>query len=195
MTKVIGISGVASSGKDTLFRLLSKILKEKYGKETFRLSLGDIVRTEVRGFILQKFGIDVFKCTPEQKEALRPFLVSHAEVRRNINGIDYWVKKAEFNLSRVKNPGTPISTDIRYSPEAIWIKQNSGLIIHVSRLTEENGKLKKILPKNEQERINDPIVFNLSDIKFTWKTLSEDLLIPQVESLADNAYLRLYSTV
>ena len=62
---MIGISGIAGSGKDLFCKFLLKEIKGS------RIALADPLKEETRGFILQKYGIDILNCGLEEKNKVR----------------------------------------------------------------------------------------------------------------------------
>ena len=58
---MIGISGIAASGKDLFCRLLLKEIKGH------RIALADQLKEEINPYIISKFGIDVLNCSTESK--------------------------------------------------------------------------------------------------------------------------------
>ena len=49
-------------------------------------------------------------------------------------------------------------------------KENKGIVVHVSRYTEFEGKREMIKPDNEYELKNDKKLIGLSDYSFSWPT-------------------------
>ena len=58
---MIGLTGVARSGKDTFFSILKKYLQERQLKSQ-RLAFADDLKEELNEFTREKFKIDLFKC-------------------------------------------------------------------------------------------------------------------------------------
>ena len=68
-------------------------------------------------------------------------------------------------------------TDLRFAQfrgedEANFVKDNSGIIIHVEKFNE--GGFSVLEPANEEESINDPKVKALADYKFRWHHFSDN---------------------
>lgn len=174
---IIGISGVARSGKDTLANGFVRILKE-IGVKSQRLALADELKSECRSFIKKTLNIDVLNMTDEEKKIVRPFLVFWGtHVRRKANE-NCWIDA----LEKRKKPDTlTIVSDIRYQNEADWIKQSGGFLIHIARL-DQNGEF--IQPPNEEEKENDPLLIEKSNISFVWNTFGDK----DVKLLTDYCY-------
>ena len=157
--KIIGISGVAGAGKDFLFENLNKKIKCK------RFSLGDELKKEIRPYCLQSFDIDPTICSREEKNLIRPCLVSHALIRRKTTEGRYWIEKTDRHIKnhifeQVKTGNMSeysCITDIRYNQyekdEVYWLKKElNGILIHVSQFTiAANKKRIFVPPANEEE--------------------------------------------
>jgi len=98
--KIIGISGVATSGKDTLCNLISRYLTQK-NIEAKRIALADNLKNDLKDFILDKFSIDICKSSPEEKSLIRPIMVSYGRIRRSISKGTYWTSKVESDLQNL----------------------------------------------------------------------------------------------
>lgn len=164
---IIGISGVARSGKDTLANGFVKIFEE-LGVKAKRYALADELKLEVRSFIKKTLNIDVFDLTDYQKKLIRPFLVFWGTHIRRENNKNCWIESLEKQL---KPDTLTIVSDIRYENEAEWVKNNGGILIHISRI----GDFGNIIEApNEEERQNDPILASKSDANFVWQTFGDD---------------------
>lgn len=165
---MIGITGVARSGKDTLYSLLEKKLK-KVNIKTKRYALADHLKHDLRDFVLKRFEIDIYSANLEEKELIRPIMVAYGKAKRMQTQGRYWIELLNNKIN--EKDFLPVITDIRYQEyekdEYYWLKkEKSGLMIHVSRV--KNGKI--ILPANEEEAKNDKILSELADYKIVWCT-------------------------
>jgi hypothetical protein len=168
MRRVIGLSGVAGSGKDTLFSLLA--LRNPKIK---RFALADYLKKEMSPFIKTLYGIDIFNCSREEKNLIRPILVSHGKIKRTITHGTYWTSKLTEEITKflTEDPeNIAIITDIRYAEyeedELHWLKNEmGGYLIHISLILENNQKL---LPPNKEEEQNDPLLKKNADYRITW---------------------------
>jgi len=170
---MIGITGVAKSGKDTLYKLLEKKFKEK-NITSKRFALADALKEDIKEFIYLKFSISLDDLTPEQKELIRPILVAYGKIRRNLSKGRYWISLLEKEIEKNKELFLPIITDIRYAEfemdELEWVlEENKGLLIHVSRV--ENGKI--VQPANSEEETNNEILLKKSHYKLIWCSESD----------------------
>lgn len=164
---IIGISGVARSGKDTLANGFVEIFNE-LGIKAKRYALADELKREVKPFVKKALGIDVFNLTDEEKAVVRPFLVFWGTHIRRKNNDNCWIEALEKQL---KSDTLNIISDIRYENEADWVKNNGGILIHISRIG-DFGNI--IQAPNEEERYNDPILSRKSDASFVWQTFGDD---------------------
>lgn len=168
MKKVIGLSGVAGSGKDTLFTLLNL-----RNPNTKRFALADILKEEISPFIKELYGIDIFNCSREEKNLLRPILVEHGKIRRTFTSGTYWTSKLTKSINEfisLDPKNVAIITDIRYAEyeedELFWLKKMlNGHLIHIT-MTLDKGE--KLMPPNKEEERNDPVLKKNADIKIAW---------------------------
>jgi hypothetical protein len=168
MKRVIGLSGVAGSGKDTMFALLNfKNSKIK------RFALADCLKNELNIFTKDLYKIDLFNCTREEKDLIRPLLVAHGKIRRTLTNGTYWTSKLTEEIKNFLNQdeeNIAVITDIRYAEyeedELFWLKkQLGGYLIHITMNLDNNEKLKA--PNREEEQ-NDPILKKNADYRVIW---------------------------
>lgn len=168
MKQVIGLSGVAGSGKDTLFSLLS--LRNSNVK---RFALADILKQEISPFLKDLYGIDILNCSREEKNLIRPILVEHGKIRRTLTSGTYWTSKLTTSIQEfvALDPNNiAVITDIRYAEyeedELFWLKKTlNGHLIHITMTL---GKGEKLQPPNKEEEINDPVLRKSSDLRVIW---------------------------
>ena len=70
---LIGIAGVAGSGKDTFAGLIAKIF-ENSGAEVNYLSFAAKLKSEVAGISKKLYDIDPTDCSRDEKNLIRPLL-------------------------------------------------------------------------------------------------------------------------
>jgi len=178
--KLIGVSGLARSGKDLFTTVAQNVLEEK-GLKTERFALAYELKSDLKDLIYKKTGIDVFTENTEEKTIIRPLLVAYGDVMRKISGGRYWTQKMEQRVGKSKADVVFI-TDIRYDhypeDECTWLQyKQAGKLIHITRFkydTSSNRKKKVYdLPPNEHESINNPKVKNRADYSFEWEDYSE----------------------
>lgn len=161
--RIIGISGLARSGKDTLFKFLSEKLKNK-NISSRRLAFADELKEECDDFLKKNIGISAFTEINTEKEIIRPFLVCYGtKVRRRLDK-NCWINRLSNKLKSV-NQDYVFITDVRYKNEIEWVKSQGGKTIHIERYG-------NIAP-NEEELRNDPILKNSSQYRVKWKNFKE----------------------
>lgn len=196
---ILGISGVAACGKDTLAAILMNRLKTKHFISSRSMALANELKRDCEEFIKEKYGYDVWTTNRKEKEIFRPILVSHGKVQRVRTNGRYWVEKLNTNIKECMED-VIIVTDIRYKEydidEVDWLKdEHKGILIHVSKFVTDDGisirfnhrNPRKIYttPPNEDERKNDPIIRKLADYSIEW----EDQTHYYKGNLLDNDYL------
>lgn len=160
---IIGISGVARSGKDSLANNLVMIF-ETLGIKAKRYAFADELKREVQSFLMQKTGLDSFTQNDEQKKMVRPFLVAYGtNIRRALNR-NCWIDTLKEFISKDE---IAIISDVRYENEADWIQEN-GFLIHLARVA-KSGEF--IQPANIEEAENDPILQKKANLSYVWQTV------------------------
>jgi hypothetical protein len=186
---MIGLSGIAGSGKDLFCRLLLKEIKGT------RIALADPLKEETRGFILQKYGIDILNCSLEEKNKVRDFLVFYGGIKRYESKGTYWTDKAQKKIDASKH--ISVVTDIRYAEyendEIHWIKAtNKGVLVHIRKYCEIETfgpHMKRVYfdPPNEDERRNDPKLMEKADYSIEWPHVEDATQEEIKETLAPYA--------
>ena len=171
----IGISGVAGCGKNTLSSIIIKLL-QRMGLPYRELSIANNLKQEVSWVSRELYGINSSNCTREEKGTIRPLLVAHGEIKRKLSNGRHWIEMLNKELAPDK---INIITDVRYNQyekdEVYWLKREiNGVLIHLSRYDEINGKRKYFLPANETEKENDPSVKHEADFILNWKSEKND---------------------
>jgi hypothetical protein len=169
--KIIGISGVATSGKDTLCSLIARHLSSKNIKSQ-RLALADNLKNDLKDFICNKFDINILEASSQEKTLIRPIMVAYGKVKRTLSKGKHWTNMLDLSIEDlVKEDTVPIVTDVRYmeypEDEFFWLKSRNGILVHISRL-DMNGNL--IMPANLEEKENDTKIKEKADLKLIWET-------------------------
>ena len=178
--KIIGISGVAGSGKDLFFKLLSNL------KKCRKISLAEALKKEVSPWTKKHYGIDATNCSREEKEVIRPLLVFHANVKRGCTYGRYWINIVDENIKKLKLDDDEILviTDIRFDyydqDEVSWLqKELKGSLIHLSNYMKvESGDCSphtiiKHGPANDSEKSNDPKLKLQADYSIDWEFIQK----------------------
>jgi hypothetical protein len=171
---LIGITGVARSGKDTFYLILRKFLEERKINSD-RIALADDLKKELGLFVKEKFNIDLFKCEGADKELIRPLMVSYGKCRRVQTEGKYWTSLVNTKVKElIKQKIVPVITDIRYieykDDEYSWLKSNDGILIHISRKLDD-GSL--VPPANIEEKSNDNKLKAVADFSICWDTCQD----------------------
>jgi hypothetical protein len=187
---ILGLSGVARCGKDTFCQLVTDILIEERGLIGKRYALADELKNDINPFLMDKCGIDIWNCTPEEKEMVRPLLLYYGtDIKRAQTNGRCWVDKLGVTMENDKMSDVMIVTDIRYGvnefDELHWLRNElGGKLIYISQYTVDafNQKTYKE-PPNEYEQKNDPIMRKNADYHFEWPVLLDDKGEPDLKSL------------
>jgi len=193
--KLIGVSGLARSGKDLFTTVAQDILKEQ-GLKAERYALAYELKNDLKQLIYKKTGIDVFTENTGEKTIIRPLLVAYGDVMRKISEGKYWTQKMEQRIGKSKADVIFI-TDIRYDfyveDECSWLQyKQCGKLVHITRFKYDTSskRKKKIydVPPNEHEAINNPKVKNRADYSFEWEDYSNKY--PTKETIIECPYIR-----
>ncbi len=187
--KRIFLSGVATAGKDEFAKQAIKFFASKNLKAK-RFALADQLKNEINPFVYENFGIDILNCTPEEKKIVRPIMVAYGCAKRKITGGRYWIEHLENELEYEESKGKvdiAIITDIRFAEygendEAFWASKY-GTLIHITRLDEKGDP---IPPVNDEERKNDPKVFEFAKYQTIIPTMSKDELYVHVSGILES---------
>ena len=174
---MIGISGLARSGKDTLAKNLADIIKLNLGLEVKILSFADRIKDQMKDVISKNYNIDPYTENTKEKEIIRDILVSHGETMKKIYGPTIWADLIIEDIKKSKNKFFPIISDVRFDFEAEKVKENDGLVIHISKMGNK--------PPNEIEAKNDTLVQKVADICHCWPEYEPD----NMEECKDHAYI------
>lgn len=185
--KIIGISGLAGDGKDTVCKILHNFFLEKTKYQFYRISLADKLKLDCREACVDLFGVNPLYCSREQKDKIRDFLVFYGKIMRfrEPKGT-YWTSEAYKKILEIANEKTIICVpDIRYATypedECQWIKKNNGIHIHVKKFKlipdfsfGKTTGIKKVysIPVNAEEETNTPIVEKMADYILEWQDCS-----------------------
>jgi hypothetical protein len=176
---LIGISGAARVGKDTLCRALIREFK-KINLTAIRKSIaGDTIKNDLQELLIKKLNIDPFTENTDEKTLLRPILVEYGKLMRNNSRGRYFIDNFEYSKNTIN-----IIPDIRYAEykkdELSWLKDESkGVLIFLER--------EEISDANETEKINNKIIRNFADHYIKWGRLNED---DENEKTLINSYAR-----
>lgn len=138
---LIGISGYAGAGKDTVGEALAMARADEVGPSwaACRMSFAGPIKAA-----LEAIGVPPeYMHDRALKEVPVPYLgKSYRELAQTLGtewgrvatgDPDFWVKVAERRISSLKATDWVIFTDVRFPNEADFIHAYSGLLIHVNR--------------------------------------------------------------
>lgn len=189
MAKIIGISGLARSGKDLFTKVAQSILNDhKIKSEKYALAFE--LKNDLKDLIKEKTGLDVFTEKTEEKNIIRPLLVAYGDVMRKISEGKYWTQKLEQRIAKSKCDVVFI-TDIRYDiypeDECTWVKyKQGGKLIHITKFKIAPAPSKRRIstskpvkiydnPPNDHEMLNNPKIKSKADYAFEWEDYSDKL--------------------
>jgi len=189
--KIIGISGVSRSGKDTFANILTDLMAKdgkKVKLESFALSL----REELDAVLKNNFNLNVYSQNSAQKSIFRDLMVAWAKIRRFQTNGQYFVDKLAERINKYKyqdNYDYLLIPDLRFGEffvpevgsgdEIGFIKENNGIIVHISQFLmghvdylDAKGRM-YIEPANKTEEFNDPIVKEYADFTIEWPNIND----------------------
>jgi len=174
---VVGISGVARSGKNLLCELLMQNLYlEGYTSKPFALAAD--LKNDCDEFLYKKCDLNVWTDLTEDKTQFREFLVWYGSLKRKQTDGRYWIDKLDRRISTYEGD-VAIITDVRYDhydkDEVYWIKEEKqGLLIHLKRFKRDNTNFVHYTkPANDHESLNDRSLYEKADINITWDTVKD----------------------
>lgn len=187
---VIGVSSVAGGGKDTFFVLLQKSLLKNYLPTPHRFALADELKNELKDWIWQHYGIDIWNCSREDKEKVRPLLVFHGNYKRERTNGRHWIDIIDKKINLLKD-SIICCTDIRYcdfdGAEAKWIQEDhKGILVHVSQHTIIEGQKVYKLPPNQVEAYFDPKMKARADYLIDWPFIPAANFQEQLQPYVDD---------
>jgi hypothetical protein len=184
---LIGISGAARSGKDTLCKALIRFFKSKNIEAERKSIAGDIVKKDLKKLIKAKANINSFTENTEEKTLIRPLLVEYGKLMRNQTEGRYFIEKFKKTFNKIT-----IVPDIRYAEydkdELYWIKnEEDGFLIFVDH--------EYVSDANDTEKVNNKIIKKQSNYKLKWSTLNESnpIDLEKINKIAEkigNLYLK-----
>lgn len=161
-TRIIGVAGLAGSGKDTVGSFLNLIGFQRFAfadklRESL-LTLNPYVGLTKTGMIrlrqvVSEIGWPEAKKNPEVRRLLQVF---GTEVMREMFDDDVWIKTLESDIQKRKTKKVVI-TDVRFENEARWVHEMGGENWIVSRPDNESAMpMAEENKKHVSERLNIP---------------------------------------
>ena len=163
LPKIIGLTGFATSGKDTFFTAINAISKDMNLPEFRRFAFADQLKQECDSFLLSNVGISAWTTDKESKELVRPFLVTYGTHLRRKLDKNCWINKIKDSVDYcIASDEIPVITDVRDENEARWIKDNDGIIVEITR--------ESIGPANDEEKTEFSKLLAYRDFTVSWPT-------------------------
>ena len=166
---VILVSGVARAGKDTFFNLLKESLPIEF--KAYRFAFADQIKEDLKPLLMDNFNIDPFNCTNDQKEIIRPLMVSYGtHVARRLDK-EIWIKKLfkKIESANLDSKTITVITDTRYPNEQNYFldKFENCINVHIERFGFE--------PANEEEEKNTPLLKNNANYVISWGDFANNI--------------------
>jgi len=179
-TNIIGVSGVAGSGKDLFTSLCETHPTAKSLWPIKKFSIANALKQECFSFIYENYGININDCTWEEKNSIRKILVAHGEIKRELSKGTWWFEKLTNDiLEAKKSHKTIFITDIRFSEyeydEVQWLRDTlDGFLVHITKISvnRDTGEITYHPPANSSEESNDPKLTRASDYEIEWEDIS-----------------------
>lgn len=166
---VIGVTGYARSGKDT-FASIAKDILSKNGINARQYSFAEQLKKEVAPFLKDCCGVDVWTQDTSLKKDIRDFLVWYGTTFWRKRDPKRWIRGVDSQLKTDGNEvDIAIVSDVRYPNEAEWVHSWSGFLVHISAWKRDGDKQIFQDAPNEQERLNDPLVKEVSNYALSWE--------------------------
>ena len=171
---ILGLAGVAGSGKDLLFDSIKS--NPLFGRVE-KVSLAQELKSDIRSTILRRYDVDIFDCSREEKNLVRPMMVAHGTIMRKKTNGKYWIEKVSSEIEKLKSDKeitTICITDIRYdeyeNDEVDWLIDDlRGYLVHLSKFSYESRIIKVHPAANSDESKNDPKLKARSDLEIRWQ--------------------------
>lgn len=179
-SQVIGLSGVAGSGKDLFYSLCRTSSSAESLWPVKKFSIANALKDECFSFIYENYGININNCTWEEKDSVRKILVAHGEIKRDLSKGTHWFEKlTEDIINAKKTHKTVFVTDIRFNEydydEVQWLRNTlDGFLVHISKFSidEEQGEIIHHPAANSSEAKNDPSLIRTCDYELQWEDIS-----------------------
>lgn len=130
---LIGITGKARSGKDTVARHL--VMNHDFVRLAFADPLKQAAQ-EIFGLTAEQTWSDDLKEVMIPRWGMTPrkiFQLLGTECMKPFFGEDMWIKRLDINYDILKDSDNVVVTDVRFDPEADYIRSKGGIIVEVRR--------------------------------------------------------------
>ncbi len=178
---IICLSGFATSGKDTFYKLLVQNSQTPFIESPYkRVAFADELKKSTAPLIKSIHNIDIFNCTPEEKERARPILISVGCWARDNISENYWVDKTIEQIKKNEEQKyDTVCCDWRFASEIIRLKEVFGdkKVKGIKIIRTDSDY---IPPQKELE--NTPKLEKYINYMVNWKTEPDlNKLMPHIE--------------
>lgn len=180
---LIGLSGKAKSGKDTIADAFV------FNTPMRKMKLADPLKKmcrEIFGFTMEETDgalkdVPLYPGGPTRRQVLIEF----GQLCRSVDP-DFWIKRLKDEILRTRQAqlGTYVIADVRFKNEADWIKQHGGLMVRLQRAVELRGG---DIEDDSETQLDDYEGFDLK-IGESWNVDAAD--VPRVCALIKEAVER-----
>jgi hypothetical protein len=157
---VLAITATRRAGKDTLYQRLNTL-----SPRFRRFAAADALKSQLAPFIQEHYGIDVWTAEGEDKELVRPLLISHGMAKRQRDA-SYWIRKVieDIDATVALHPDTiPVVSDVRFINECAYLRASYPLAFRMLYLTRDGAP-----PPTEEEQKHYRDVAALADLTLHW---------------------------
>lgn len=186
---IIGISGFARSGKDTLAKHIKKQLQNQ-GFSVSLFSFARALKQDIDEFCSSRFGISSFCEDSSQKEKIRPMLIAYGNCQRNITNGAYWINKVKPQVDSFFSGGGDfaIISDLRFKEfdydEYDFFRSYPRNLIFTVSLINEDGSSNRAAHESEEKSF--PFFLSNSDFNLKWnKTSDQNYLFAKAKECAN----------
>lgn len=186
--KLIGLTGKARSGKDTV----AAFLKDYDGFQ--RVAFADPIKVSslaLFGLGPEYLELDGLKELPHPFWGISPrqmWQVLGTECMRENFGHDFWIRRAQLEIDVIKafalneeREAAIVITDVRFDDEARFIRQQGGVVLRVVRPHHDNGLADR--SRHASERGVDDQLVNATVSNDGAKEVLYDRVVETLESL------------
>jgi hypothetical protein len=165
---IIFNSGNGRVGKDSMTEGFIRFLTKK-GILAKRYAFADELKNKLDPLLFSNHGVSAFTEDAVEKPLIRPMLLAYGQMCRKIDK-DYWVKTVEQKIQDDKTPHLAIVSDCRYPSEFNYFCGEK-FLLHITRYDELGNEYP---PIGTDEEINNPILKDMADFKFSWENCSDN---------------------